>query len=540
MAGDASLASGTDTAPGGATTTRTGWLIAAAIIAILFTLQSARRVGNGPWGVDGSYYLQVARHVAEGHGLQTSVCLYHQGLPELPAPTNIYPLWPLLLGLAGRIVPLTAAATFLPRVLYVLDLLLLYALVTRLFGSRAFARVPAIDYGHVAIALFGMHVSFFSATCYPYTEGLAFFFAFAALLLLTDGVRRSTAWLFAVCGFVAALAFLTRSQMLMLAPGFLLALAAGWWAGHVRAKHLAAWLAGYALPVCVWIAYLARSFDTFAVTSLVSMRSGTTAIPPYDLTVPTSGVAGFIIDRLGGLLVMFNPLSQLSFVSSFGPVAFLVPVAAVHTIATRQIRASGVNRTATHAVLLTGAFASLVLLASHNTFFLEWLFGYRHGLPFVLLIIPAFVYLLERGGRALRALTLLCIAVSLTLSVPKLVSFVTEPLADWPSLAEKQLSSWLESRDPNAVVLTTNAQGMGVASRANFRWSVCTQSPEATRRLLTLIRTDYVMLYEQERTCRFIADLPDLLRPVAQFGSAPNRILLLENSARRSHIRPRS
>ena len=68
---------------------RSRWLIAAAIIALLFTLQSLRRVGSGPWGVDGSYYMQVARHVAAGDGLLTSVCIYDQGLRTLPARTNI-------------------------------------------------------------------------------------------------------------------------------------------------------------------------------------------------------------------------------------------------------------------------------------------------------------------------------------------------------------------------------------------------------------------------------------------------------------------
>src|SRR5438093_1192372 len=69
--------------------------------------------------------------VAAGHGLVTSVCLYHQGLKRLPAKTNIYPLWPLLLGGAGRVMGMTTAARLLPRLMFLVDLLLLYLLTLR-------------------------------------------------------------------------------------------------------------------------------------------------------------------------------------------------------------------------------------------------------------------------------------------------------------------------------------------------------------------------------------------------------------------------
>jgi hypothetical protein len=45
----------------------------------------------GSWAVDASYYHQVARHVAAGHGFLTRFSLYHQGLSPLPHPAPIYP-----------------------------------------------------------------------------------------------------------------------------------------------------------------------------------------------------------------------------------------------------------------------------------------------------------------------------------------------------------------------------------------------------------------------------------------------------------------
>ena len=53
--------------------------------------------------LDGNYYYQIARHIAEGNGFRTSVSLYHQGLRTLPAPATIYPAWK-----ASRLEPVEA------------------------------------------------------------------------------------------------------------------------------------------------------------------------------------------------------------------------------------------------------------------------------------------------------------------------------------------------------------------------------------------------------------------------------------------------
>ncbi len=511
---------------------RTRWLIAAAIIALLFTLQSLRRIGTGPYGVDGSYYMQVARHVAAGHGLMTSVELYHQGLATLPAPTNIYPVWPLILGYSAQLMPLTTAATVIPRLLSVIALFLLYWMTSRVLPGRPFERVP-IDYGHVAILLLGLNISFFSSGCYPYTEALAFTLTFAALLLFDSAASSQRATLFAASGAAAALAFMTRSQMLMLAPAIAIALLIALRRRTVTPLAGAAWVGGYLLPIAIWIAHIARSFPPFSLRDLVAMRSGATGIPPIEHHVATTGPLDYTLDRLGGLAVMFNPFSSMSFVSTFGPAAMLVPIAVVYWVVTRRRRATQARTAAFHAVILSGLFMSLVLLQTHNRFFIEWLFGYRHGLPFILLLVPAVAFLLNQGGRVIRSVAALCIGASILMGAVRAAAFVTVPPEEWPSRGEKDLAAWLEENDPNAVVLTTNAQPMAIVSNANFRWATCSQTPESTRRLLTRVRTDYVMVYERELRCSFAAGLPDLLQQVQQFGVEPGRIVLLENSARR-------
>ena len=71
------------------------------LLCLLAALKWGYNPGLGRNALDGDYYYQIARHVAEGDGLVTSVSLYHQGFKELPHPINIYPLWPLLLGYSG-------------------------------------------------------------------------------------------------------------------------------------------------------------------------------------------------------------------------------------------------------------------------------------------------------------------------------------------------------------------------------------------------------------------------------------------------------
>jgi hypothetical protein len=491
---------------------RSGWLIAAAIIALLFTLQSLRHVGHGPWGVDGSYYMQVARHVAEGDGLLTSVDVYDQGLRSLPARTNIYPLWPLLLGFASRVMPLEAASTFVPRVLFVLDLALLFALTRRLVGDA---------YGFAAILLLGLNSSFFSSTCYPYTEGLALACTFGALLLFDVAHRSAQPVHYALCGIVAALAFLTRSQMLLL--GFALGIVMLVLTIRRRTswRNLAAFSSGYAVTVLPWIVYLTTFIKPFRASVLIGMYSEMPGLPAFDQHVAVNGLTQYIIDRLGGLIVMFNPRSELSFAHSFGAAAFLVPIAAIYVL----WRGKWIGGAFAAAIAASGLLLSAALLDAHNRFFLEWLFGYRHGLPFVLLLVVAMIQL---NGPYARCIAIALVVISVVMHVPKVLAFVHDVPPDWPSAGETQLAAWLSHNDPNAIVLTTNAQALAVVSRANFRWATCEQPPSDIRRVVALVRTDYILVYEQEQRCPFSTGLYGLVQPVTSFGNAPNRLLLLK------------
>ncbi len=167
---------------------------------------------------DGSLYFQVARHIANGDGLKTSVSLYNAGLRPLPHATHIYPLWPLVLGYTGRAIGLLRAAVIVPEILYFVALILLYSVVNsvaRPLGDPVVFRVRGVgivDIGHITVAVFAINPVFFKYTSLPFTEGLAYSLLFAALIVIITGAARSSGVIALCGGALLGLAFLARSR----------------------------------------------------------------------------------------------------------------------------------------------------------------------------------------------------------------------------------------------------------------------------------------------------------------------------------------
>ncbi|HTL12690.1 MAG TPA: hypothetical protein VL588_09400, partial [Bdellovibrionota bacterium] len=134
-------------------------------------------------GFDGGYYTDIAQNVRDHLGFVTDVSPFHQSLPYFPHPSPVYPLWPWILGLLGRVFPMDSMIYVLPPILGITTLVLAWKV-----GRAAFPRLVLkwkgveLHGGHFLVMAFAFHRLFLESTARPYTEGLAYSLLFCALL----------------------------------------------------------------------------------------------------------------------------------------------------------------------------------------------------------------------------------------------------------------------------------------------------------------------------------------------------------------------
>ncbi|MEM9290219.1 MAG: hypothetical protein AAGD01_00895 [Acidobacteriota bacterium] len=546
------------------------WALLLVLLGVLATAKSGFAPELGRNALDGSFYYQIARSVAEGEGLVTRVSLYHQGLPEFPHPTNAPPLWPLLLGSVGALVGLEAATRWLPPLLYLVSLMLLYALaqamVPGLRGSSGRSRwdgalgtgLPVVAVGHAAVLIFSLDHRFYQFTSLPYTEGLAFAMLFASLLAVHRARYGHLGWA-ALAGGFAGLAFLSRGQMLPLTLAVVIALGVGvlrrgvlqdGFRGGGGRRLVAAGVAalGSAAVVGPWIFWLYSWMDPFQPRGVIGVGSykGTPGIGSFRSQVPVEGWSQWLESRGDGLVTAFSLTSPNSYIDSFGFVAYLVPAVLLSLLASQlrgprpwrgRIRKRAAHRQAGFAplrwirwwrhpnrvVILASVLAGLGMLAPlHNAqfrFFKEWLFGFRHGLPFVLLLIPALIYCLRpRATRRLKALAAVLMLASVVIGWERVQRFPSIDFGSGLLGPEEELVAWLDEQEPTPSVITTNAQPLSAFSRAGFHWMDCDESAERTLALLERAGANMVLLYPQEQNCAFLQGLTSDLELVKVFS----------------------
>jgi hypothetical protein len=509
-------------------------LLFVAILTALAALSLTQFAGVGPYGSDAGNYYQIARNIALGRGVVTSVSLYHLGLDPLPQRNWMtYPAWPLLLGYTGRAIGLTAAANILPKLFYILDLILLYRLAntiaTRWWGTPLLAPRWPIDLGHVAMALFGTTATFFWTTTHPYTEGPAFALMFGSLLALDRGAtRRSVGW-FAFASVLAGLAFLTRTQSIALIAGETIAVVLFAIRFRELRLHAGVYVAGVLAALAGWYQFVYNQPPQRVDVGVAQMWEE-----------PATALA-WVSDRWMGLLASFSA-TELGYYNLFRLTTYLVPAAAILylvRLAQRRTRIlpADVSELAPYAVLSSAVifFASLNLF--HERLFVPWRFGWRHGLPYILAIVPAIAYLsrtlqarvLRVGTAAVVAVTIATAAIALTRDVRR-----TPPTA--PTAGELQMIEWLRTNHAGTpTLLTTHAQQLAVIYDAKFHWALCTDLPAKTLTLIERLPIDYVVVYPEERRCTFIdaRALAPHLRVVGSFGPPEAPLLLLDTPGRR-------
>ncbi len=515
---------------------RPSWALLALIVAGAVGVKIAAWPSPvGHHALDGSNYYQVAAHVAAGDGLQTRLSLYHQGFRSFPHPSNIYPAWPLVLGYASRALGLSQAAVLVPIALYGLSIVLLYALTNRLavaFGSdgRLASRwAPSVDVGHVSALLFALNPVFFRHTSLPYAEGLVYATAFAALLALDATRTARSAWGWALAaGGLAAIAFLSRPQMAPLPVAILAGLLV---TAHDRRDVVAAAAAalGAVLLVGAWAWHLSGFVGGLSPRILVDYAAyrETPALAPFPITLAADGWGSFVLDRLAGVAVAFDPTHPNGYARSFGLAAYLVPLALVPlamSAPTTREALGWLRRPEARtfvAVLLAGLGALVAVHLHHGTLIWEWWFHWRHGLPLILPIALAIAGIAATRRTWVQAVAGLLVAGALVtgaISVRDTAAFLGRGTVG-PSAPEIELVAWADALPSPPSFVSTRAQALAAFSdRAAFHWTVCGDAPSQTATLLTDAGADYLILYPGEEHCPAIHGLLPHLALVRGFG----------------------
>ena len=516
-------------------------LILAAMLFVLLGAKSQLRFGIGPLSNDASYYQTIARHVASGQGLRTNLSLYNQGFQNFPHRTTTSPVWPLTLGGVGAVIGMSSAGRYLPSTLYFLSLILLYFLALRLWRATAGnaggllfreARVP--NFGHLAVFILGANIIYFRYSSVPNNEPLAFCLLFASLIALDRAARSwSTGWAFAA-GLLGGLALLTRAQMLplLIAPPLVLA-----WIGlrsdrSLRIAGVA--LMGSVLPLLPWAVYVATWAEPFRLGFLIGLEVQRET--PELREIPHSRVApdlwSLLVDRAAGFRYAFDPNHRQSYVKHFGLVTYAVPLALIYIAAqlgrgTRgKWRSLAPEHAMTVAMVLVGVGMLIPVHMTHMAFSLEWIFGFRHGLPLLLLILPALAMLDSARNRVWPILGGLLIAFTLAGNTLKLDKLLDRNFDRGIGGVNRQLVAWLDSQRPRPSVITTIPWELGVFSRSGYHWTICDNTPEDTLNQLEHAGADYVLVYWNERKCSFIRGLPGReLFEVRKFGNGRLHVL---------------
>jgi hypothetical protein len=500
----------------------------------------------GPLSDDGSLYYQIARHVAEGDGLQTSVSLYSWGFRILPHVTHVYPLWPLVLGYAGRVIGLDRATTLLPPIFYFTALGLLYWLtltVLRSVGAPALVRwrgMAVVDAGHLVVAIFGLNPIFFRYSSLPFTEPLAFTLAFAALLAACYAVRGSRLSLALLAGIHAGTAFLARSQML----GLMLALPlATVLLGRKGFRLSALLMIGSALAVAPWLLFLRHGFEALPLRALLdtgALRETPELVALNWIVQPPTRWA-YLLDRLQGFLTAFDRSRSVSYVGSFGDVAYLALLglaystvrSAAYLVGTRRGAARAApslpDREAAFPILaltLTGLLLLLPIHEMHMNRWGGWNFGVRHGLPLILLIVSAAAMLL-RARWWWRGPAILALLLGVYQSAVKTRHEIwNRDRYTAPSLAQMDLASWIERQSHPPLIATVRANPLGAITRGRYHEVQCGDSRQQMLVYIDHLRVEYVLTSESAERCAFFTAIPDRLRLSEVFGSGSERLRL--------------
>jgi hypothetical protein len=297
------------------------------------------------------------------------------------------------------------------------------------------------------------------------------------------------------------------------------------WPAASRGRARLAAAAGAALVVGLVAGHLAGLPGfTPAVLLDFSAYRATPGLPAFSYTVPTHGLGELLADRARGLLVAFDPRSPHSYVASFGLAALaVVPFVVAHFAPRRARAAATVLRTPSYAAVGAALLMAVMLLApvhlTHSAHWRPWLFGWRQGLPFLLVLVPAIGWTALSLRRHAPRLGSIATSVLVLAAAAQGLGAIARDRAR-PLAAEAErlsaLGAWIDALEPRPTILALEPQPLAVHSRASFHWTSCWDAPAYVEMLLGRARVDLVLLRDDELGCASVAGLRDRLRPLGK------------------------
>ncbi|MEQ1566393.1 MAG: hypothetical protein ABMA64_12200 [Myxococcota bacterium] len=499
--------------------------------------------------VDGGYYAEVAQHVRDGEGLVSDVSLYHFGYPSFPYPTSVYPLWPWVLGMCGRVLDLHATSHWLP-------VLLSFGAVAAAFGfGRAWwpepvfpRELPGLHAGHVFALGLAVQTEFVFFSSLPYTEPLAFLLLFLFLWrVVHKGADTGLGWA-VEAGCWLGLLYLSRFQFLVapmaMATAYAarLALEPRWPLARHAAVSLAVttgWIGGWWLHLTTFVAH-----PTLGSLLRFDQNRANDLLGPIDVIVENEGPLDLLLDRALGVIVAWDPISGASYTSSFHTMHWALPLAIPFAVGAardlvRQVGWRGVLARLRAPGAAAGWFVTVFALgallsvhAIHKHYNGSWYFATRQGL----MSLPAFLlpmaWLVRQASPLARTFGVVILGSTLVIGAHTVARHVAEPQEELlTDERHAELVGWLDARAAErggrVVVAMDSAQVQRVAWRTTgvgYHW-VWTHTSYAD--FLTMCDTlgaEYVVLRRQALggSWAFLEDRERLARDFVQLPDPPD------------------
>jgi hypothetical protein len=169
------------------------------------------------------------------------------------------------------------------------------------------------------------------------------------------------------------------------------------------------------------------------------------------------------------------------------------------------------------AALVAGVVCLVPVHLAHATHWNEWLFSWRPGLPFWLLVVPSVGWLVTalepRVGRLAVVAGVVVVAAYAAQTLPDVLELRREAHAG--DAAVRELSVWIDAQPRRHAVLASQPQPLAIHSRAAFQWTSCWDDPEYVAALVRRAPIDLVVVPRHEIECASLDPLRERLVPVA-------------------------